>query len=91
MINFTRISPPLLSLPPPHSLFRSVRSHNKRREPKKKLHMSTELLDLDEALTFLEGVAQSPEEMAKATAPQMQKWKTPISPAPSPEPHQRVS
>lgn len=46
--------------------------------------MSTELLDLDEALTFLdEVVAKSPVEKV----PTKQQWKTP----PSPEPQQRVS
>ena len=51
--------------------------------------MSTELLDLDEALTFLEEVAQSPEEVPRATIPQLEKWKR-SSPS-SPEPQQRVS
>ena len=51
--------------------------------------MSTELLDLDEALTFLEGVAQSPEEIPRGAVPQLEKWKR--SAANSPEPQQRVS
>lgn len=44
--------------------------------------MSTELLDLDEALTFLEEVAHDPEKVAKGSHPHKH--------SPSPEP-QRVS
>jgi hypothetical protein len=66
---------------------RSTRAYNKRREPKKKLHMSTELLDLDQALNFLDEVAQSPEEASKLPVPQLQNWNNP--PAPSPEPPHR--
>lgn len=61
---------------------RSVRA--RKTMTKKKLHMSTELLDLDEALTFLEEAAHDPEKVAKGSRPQKH------SHAPSPEP-QRVS
>lgn len=44
--------------------------------------MSTELLDLDEALTFLEEAAHDPEKVAKGSRPHKH--------SPSPEP-QRVS
>lgn len=44
---------------------RSVRA--RKTKAKKKLHMSTELLDLDEALTFLEEVAHNPEKVAQGS------------------------
>ena len=63
---------------------RSLQSHEI--ETKKSLRMSTELLDLDEALSFLEEVATNPDKIpTTASVPPLEKWKS--SPAPSPEPH----
>ena len=73
---------------PPSLICRSVRA-KKEKEPKKKLHMSTEMLDLDEALSFLEGVASGPEKMTTESVTALGSFKS--SPAHTPEPHQRVS
>lgn len=63
---------------------RSLQSHEI--ETQKSLRMSTELLDLDEALSFLEEVATNPDKIpTTASVPHLEKWKS--SPAPSPEPH----
>ena len=82
------LSLPLLPSPPPSLSFRrSIHAH--KNKTKEKLHMSTELLDLDEALTFLEEVVHHPEKVTvKGSLPPLQKWKG--SPAPSPEPPHRV-
>lgn len=51
--------------------------------------MSTEMLDLDEALTFLSDVANGADKVNPTTVPTLRTWTA--SPAPSPEPPQRVS
>ena len=74
------------SPPPPSQTQRSLRKD--KTETKKSMHMSTELLDLDEALSFLQEVAHNPEgvKVKRALSP-LEKWKG--SPTASPEP-QRV-
>ena len=67
---------------------RSLQKHEI--ETQKSLRVSCELLDLDEALNFLEDVATNPEKIPAtlAVSTPLEKWK--VSPAPSPESH-RVS
>lgn len=66
---------------------RSLRSLRKQRESAKNLHLSSELLDLDEALSFLEEAVQSPEKIKTKGFIPSSEGSSPIA---SPEP-QRLS
>ena len=81
--NTLPFSPPPPSPSLPSQTQRSLRKD--KIETQKSMHMSTELLDLDEALSFLQEVAHNPEGVkVKRSLSPLEKWKS--SPTASPEP-----